>query len=95
MLEENETDNGSIEVIPSVDNFARCVSLARLDYRHILKRGVTDIEHYGLKLAKNSCFPRRVVERAMILAKDIMNSRTVFILALYEQNDSTCGIPVL
>ena len=73
----DEDDEVDVEMLPSMENFSRRVSLARLDYRHVLKRGVTDVEHYGLKLAKNSCFPKAIVERAMVLAKDIIDSRRV------------------
>lgn len=49
----------------------------KLHYSHVFKRGVTEVEYYGLKLAKNSSYPQNVVRRAMWLAKRITDSRKV------------------
>lgn len=49
----------------------------KLNYTHEFKRGVTNVEYYGLKLTKNSSYPPDVVENAMVLAKQIISSGQV------------------
>jgi len=61
----------------SQQNSSQSDSHCRLKYTHVFKRGVTEVEFYGLKLTRNSSFPPRVVQRAITLAKDIMDNRKV------------------
>jgi len=56
-------------------------TVLKLKHTHVLKRGVTDIEHYGLKLAESSSYPPHIVDRAKVIATIIFESRTVWNLA--------------
>jgi hypothetical protein len=65
-----------INVLEADDPLENC----KLKYTHVLKRGVTEVEHYGLKLASATSYPTQVVRNAFTIANKIIQSRKVFIL---------------
>ncbi|CAL8147507.1 unnamed protein product [Orchesella dallaii] len=48
---------------------------SKLTYTHLIRRGVTDVEYYGLKLAMNTSYPPEIVANALKIAKSIIKSR--------------------
>ncbi|CAG7821651.1 unnamed protein product [Allacma fusca] len=50
-------------------------SSSSLKYIHVYSRGVTEVEHYGLKLAKMSALPTPVTDDAITVAQKIILSR--------------------
>lgn len=78
-----ETTESVIDVTPNeetVENVRTDVpSDVKLRYTHRLRRGVTDIEFYGLKLAMSTSIPSRVVTAAFKIGEKIMKSREVML----------------
>ena len=48
-----------------------------LEFSHVSSRGFTDVEHYGLQLAKKSSLPHSVVARGQDIAEAIIAARQV------------------
>jgi hypothetical protein len=69
---DSEDDESSAPAEPS-----SAFGSSKLKYTHVLKRGVTKIEHYGLKLASNSSYPAHVVKNASNIASAILENRKV------------------
>ncbi|CAG2066589.1 unnamed protein product, partial [Timema podura] len=49
----------------------------RLVYTHCLKPGVTQVAHYGLRLAENLAMPASIVESARTVVEEILQHRKV------------------
>lgn len=72
-----ETREWQEENVPE-DN-RQCLPSSKLQYTHVIKRGVTDVEYYGLKLAMNTCYPRHIIDNAITLSQTLMKDRGVII----------------
>lgn len=57
-------------------------ALSKLKYTHVIKRGVTDVEYYGLKLAMNTCYPTKILVNAVEMSKKLMEERGVSVLKI-------------
>jgi hypothetical protein len=49
----------------------------KLKYTHVIKRGVTEVEYYGLKLASLTSYPPNIVQNALSIADTIVKTRKV------------------
>ncbi|CAG0895860.1 unnamed protein product [Darwinula stevensoni] len=64
---EVSAESESSQATPSDDQMPE----GRLRYTHKLKKGVTEIKNYGIRMAMLSSLPSSVIHRAMQLAEEI------------------------
>jgi len=63
----------------NAESSSRVFNSSKLKYTHTLKRGVTKVEFYGLKLANSMSYPSHVVKRAAEIAETITGVRKVLV----------------
>lgn len=76
-LKKNALRDGQTVDDASGDGDDTSLSKCKLKYTHVLKRGVTEVEYYGLKLASMTSYPPKVVANAFEIAETITKNRQV------------------
>ena len=75
---EVSAESESSQATPSDDQMPE----GRLRYTHKLKKGVTEIKNYGIRMAMLSSLPPPVIHRAMQLAEEIGTPTRVGVISL-------------